>query len=110
LTVTPTAPGFWVIEPDNVTGEPRLVVLGLTSSEIVVDGLVNVVRVVEVAMLVDVCVQTVTVVDVVVIAVDVEVGFVVVRNVDVLEVVVMVEVVEVTASILVLVVCVVLVE
>jgi len=112
LMVTPTAPGFWVIEPDNVASEPRAIVFGLTRSEIVVDGLVNVVRVVEVAMLVNVCVHTVTVVDVVVRAVDVEVGLVVVRNVDVLEVVVVVVelVVEVTDCIFVLVVSVVLVE
>ena len=41
-----------MIEPDNVTGEPTFAVFGLTRSEIVVDGLVNVVRVVEVVALV----------------------------------------------------------
>jgi hypothetical protein len=88
LMVTCTAPGFWTIEPDSAISEPRPIKLGVKRREIVVAGLVKVVRVVDVLVLVKVWVQTVTVVVVIVVEVDVDVELVVVRDVDVLEVVV----------------------
>jgi len=62
-----------MIEPDKVTSEARFVVFGLTRSEIVVDGLVNVVRDIDVVVLVIVDVQSVSVVVVVVSVVEVDV-------------------------------------
>jgi hypothetical protein len=41
-----------MIDPESVTGEPRPIVFGVESSEIVVAGLVNVVRLVEILVLV----------------------------------------------------------
>jgi hypothetical protein len=93
LNVTCTMPGFGLIKPDNTTGDPRLIELGFEAIEIVVGGLVKVVRVTEVEVVVAVVVHTVTVVVVKVVDTDVEVTLVVVRKVDVLEAVVVVDVV-----------------
>jgi len=54
LIVTRTAPGFGEIEPDKVTEEPRAIEFGDADKVMLVDGLVNVVRVVDVVVLVDV--------------------------------------------------------
>lgn len=54
LMVTITAPGFGEMEPDNVTEEPTVMGLEDVDNVILVDGLVNVVRVVEVVVLDDV--------------------------------------------------------
>jgi len=93
LNVTCTAPGFGLIEPDKTTGDPKLIELGIEAIEIVVCGLVKVVRVMEVEVVLAVVVHAVTVVVVKVVDVCVEVVLVVVRKVDVLEVVVVVDVV-----------------
>ena len=109
LMVTMTFPGFGEMEPDIVTEEPRETELEEVK-EMLVDGRVKVVRVVEVVVLVDVWVHAVMVV--VVTVVDVLVKLVVVWNVDVVAVVVVVDVVvrDVTvACTMMLVVCVVLV-
>ena len=93
LNVTWTTPGFGLIEPDNSTGDPKLVELGVEAIEIVVGGLVKVVRVIEVEVTLTVVAHTVTVVVVKVVDTDVDVTLVVVRKVDVLDVVVVVDVV-----------------
>jgi cation transporter-like permease len=48
------APGFGEIDPDNVTEDPTATELGDAVKVILVGGLVNVVKVVDVEMLVDV--------------------------------------------------------
>lgn len=52
--VTVTAPGFGVIEPDNVTEDPAGIVDCDVARVIPVDGLVKVVNVTDVLVLVDV--------------------------------------------------------
>jgi hypothetical protein len=88
LIVTTMAPGFGEINPDNVTEDPTVTELGDAVKVILVGGLVNVVKVVDVEVLVDVWVHAVTVV--VVTVVDVLVELVVVKKVEVPVVVVIV--------------------
>jgi hypothetical protein len=54
LIVTATAPGFGEIDPDKVTEDPTATEFGDADRVMLVDGLVNVVRVVDVVVLVDV--------------------------------------------------------
>ena len=54
LIVTTMAPGFGEIDPDNVTEDPTATELGDAVKVILVGGLVNVVKVVDVEVLVDV--------------------------------------------------------
>ena len=54
LIVTTTASGFGEIMPDSVTEDPTATELGDGDNVMLVDGLVNVVRVVDVVVLVDV--------------------------------------------------------
>ena len=54
LIVTSTAPGFGEIEPDKVTEDPTAIELDEVESVMLVDGRVNVVKVVDVVAVVDV--------------------------------------------------------
>jgi hypothetical protein len=54
LIVTITAPGFEEIAPDKVTEDSRVIEFGDADKVILVDGLMNVVRVIDVVVLVDV--------------------------------------------------------
>jgi len=101
LRVTGTDPGFGEIVPANVTPEPRATEARDDVKVMLVDGLLKVVSAVDVAVLVDVRVQSVVVVVVVVSKVAVLVELVAVTYVDVTDVVaVVVDVEELPSTIM----------